>query len=469
MERVDGKTRETKALLNGIQEMAVRRMRLGRTSADCRGNWVWIGAFSTTGSANRTCAHTAAWHSRNRIGGINGSRTGGQDRPDGGHHWRPVAGTRFFRECLAKGQGKSSDERREWRQCIYAEIRSRVQSQGELSIQRMCELAGVSRASFYRHWEEREPDAAETELRDRIQRLALAHRYYGYRRITVLLQREGLAAGAKKVRRLMREDNLLAIAPRKFVVTTDSDHYFRVWPNLAQYLELTDINQLWVADLTYVRLEEEFVYLAVVLDAFSRRVIGWALARRMKTALPLAALEESADRAASVTGIGAPLGSGRAIRQSGVCGSAGAQWRGAEHEPAGRPWENGRCESFIKTLKQEEIDARPYRTMEELAAHVEEFIERIYNPVRLHSALAYLSPVEFEQQQERGKEAAAWLPASMSFPRHREISSDDQNHKFAGAGVKPAPATHRNEFQRGIPWRVALQQSPPPLSPPISL
>ena len=131
----------------------------------------------------------------------------------------------------------------------------------------MCELAGVSRASFYRHWEEREPSAAETELRAAIQRLSLAHRHYGYRRIAVLLHREGLVVGSKKVRRLMREDSLLAIRRRRFVVTTDSDHTFRVWPNLARNLDLTDINQLWVADFTFLRLGEEFAYLAVVLDA----------------------------------------------------------------------------------------------------------------------------------------------------------------------------------------------------------
>jgi transposase InsO family protein len=168
-----------------------------------------------------------------------------------------------------------------------------MRSQGGLSIQRMCELAGVSRASFYRHWEEREPTAAETELRGAIQRSALAHRYYGYRRIAVLLQREGLVIGAKKVRRLMREDNLLAIRRRKFVVTTDSNHSYRVWPNLAQYLELTDINQLWVADFTFVRMEEEFAYLAVVLDAYSRRVIGWSLGRAMNSSLVVEALTTS--------------------------------------------------------------------------------------------------------------------------------------------------------------------------------
>jgi putative transposase len=157
----------------------------------------------------------------------------------------------------------------------------------------MCELAGVSRASFYRYWQKQEPAAAETELRAAVQRLALVHRYYGYRRIAVLVKREGLAVGAKVVRRLMREDNLLAIRRRRFVVTTDWNHTFRVWPNLAQYLELTNINQLWVADFTFVRLEEEFVYLAVVLDAYSRRVMGWALDRTMTGSLTVKALERA--------------------------------------------------------------------------------------------------------------------------------------------------------------------------------
>ena len=288
----------------------------------------------------------------------------------------------------------------------------------------MCELAGVSRASFYRHWEEREPAAAETELRGVIQRLALAHRYYGYRRIAVLLQREGFAAGAKKVRRLMREDNLLAIRRRKFVATTDSDHCLRVWPNLAQYLELTDINQLWVADFTFVRLEEEFVYLAVVLDAYSRRVIGWSLGRAMNSSLVVQALKKALEERGPSPGLVHHSDQGSQYASMEYVDLLEASGAVLSMSHPGCPWENGRCESFIKTLKYEEIDARPYRTMEELAAHVEEFIERIYNPVRLHSALAYLSPVEFEQRHELGKETAAWLPASMSFPRHREISSD---------------------------------------------
>ena len=310
-----------------------------------------------------------------------------------------------------------------------------MQAQGGLSIQRMCELAGVSRASFYRSWEQQEPTAAEMALRDAIQRAALIHRHYGYRRIRILIQREGFAVGAKKVRRLMRQDNLLAIRRRKFVVTTDSEHTFKVYPNLAQYLELSDINQLWVADLTYVRLEEEFVYLAVVLDAYSRRVIGWALEATMGTTLTVTALEKAIASRQPQPGLvhhsdqGAQYAGADYVDRLEACGAVLSMSR------AGRPWENGRCESFIKTLKYEQLDARPYRTLEEVREHVEEFIERIYNPKRLHSALAYQSPMEFEKQQALREPTAKWMPATLSFLRHEEIYSDGLKHGNAGAGT----------------------------------
>ena len=155
----------------------------------------------------------------------------------------------------------------------------------------MCELATVSRASFYRYWEQKAPTEAEMALREALHRLAVGHRFYGYRRIAVLVQREGYEVGTKTVRRLMRQDNLLAVRRRKFVTTTNSDHNFVVYPNLADQLIVTDVNQLWVADITYIRLLQEFVYLAVVLDAFSRRAVGWALSRSLQASLPLAALE----------------------------------------------------------------------------------------------------------------------------------------------------------------------------------
>jgi putative transposase len=292
----------------------------------------------------------------------------------------------------------------------------------------MCELAGVSRASFYRNWEKREPTAAEMALRDAIQRAAAARPYYGYRRITKHIERHGFAVGAKKVRRLMREDNLLAIRRRKFVVTTESDHAFRIHPNLAQHMELTDVNQLWVADITYVRLLEEFVYLAVVLDAHSRRVIGWALGRTLESSLTRNALDKAIASRQPKPGLihhsdrGSQYASADYVHRLESLGAVLSMSR------PGRPWENGKCESFIKTLKREELDARPYRSLEELTDHVTEFIEQVYNQVRLHSALAYRSPVEFENQQRSLESTPEWMPATLSFLRHEEIYSDGQTH-----------------------------------------
>jgi putative transposase len=286
----------------------------------------------------------------------------------------------------------------------------------------MCELAGVSRASFYRDWEQKAPSDAETALRDAIQRTALAHRDHGYRRITPLIQRAGFLVGEEKVRRILRTDNLLAVRRRKFVVTTDSNHRFRVYPNLAESLELTTINQLWVADITYLRLRREFVFLAVVLDAFSRKAIGWELGRTLETRLALAALEAAiADRHPQPGLVhhsdrGTQYASNEYVKRLEACGAHLSMSRAAS------PWENGKCESFIKTLKREEIDARRYASFTELRDHVEEFIEQIYNQVRLHSALDYRSPVEFEQSQLPG---VPWSPAALTFLRHEEIYPDE--------------------------------------------
>jgi putative transposase len=296
-----------------------------------------------------------------------------------------------------------------------------MQSQGGLSIVRMCELAGVSRASFYRHWEEKAPTEAEMALRDAIQRIAVAHRFYGYRRVAVLAQREGYGVGSKKVRRLMKEDNLLAVRRRKFVATTDSDHDFVVYPNLSEHLILSDVNQLWVADITYVRLQAEFVYLAVVLDAFSRRAVGWSLGRNLQAALPLAALEKAIESRQPLAGLvhhsdrGSQYASQAYVKRLESIGAVLSMSR------SGRPWENGQCESFIKTLKREEVNARPYQTMEELEQHLAEFIEQIYNRVRLHSALGYLSPEEFEARPLSARTGPTWLPACLSFRSHEEV------------------------------------------------
>jgi len=166
--------------------------------------------------------------------------------------------------------------------------------QGSLSIERMCGLAQVSRAGFYRSLKEQRPVEEDMEVRSAIQQIALEHRRrYGSRRIAKTLRRRGMMVNRKRVARIMREDHLLAIQPKAFVVTTDSAHELEVYLNIASRMKLTGINQLGVADITYIRLKAEFVYLAVILDGYSRKVAGWALDRTLATRLPLAALEQA--------------------------------------------------------------------------------------------------------------------------------------------------------------------------------
>lgn len=290
-----------------------------------------------------------------------------------------------------------------------------------IGIQQMCELAQVSRASFYRGWEQKQPGEAETALRDVVQKTALDHRSYGYRRIGALINRTGWSAGAEKVRRILKEDNLLAIRRRKFVATSDPNHRFQIYPNLAERAELTHSDQVWVADITYIRLREEFVFLAVVLDGYSRKAIGWKLGRRLHTSLPLAALEMAlADRQPQPGLIhhsdrGTQYASDEYVQRLERCGAHLSMSRPA------RPWENGKCESFIRTLKKEEIDARPYSTFAELERHIDEFLDQVYNRVRLHSALGYQSPTEFEASPAQ---QVPWSPAALSFSRHEEIYPD---------------------------------------------
>jgi putative transposase len=272
---------------------------------------------------------------------------------------------------------------------------------GELAIETMCRLAQVSRASFYRHWSAAEPAREETALRDRLQRLALAHRHYGYRRIGALLKREGWCINAKRVLRLMREDNLLCLRSRAYApATTDSNHGWRVYPNLARRMVPMAPDRLWVADITYIRLAGGFVYLAVVLDAFSRKVVGWALAEHLAATLALAALDMAlADRKPapgelvhhSDRGVQyACADYARRLEEAGVLPSMS---RG------GCPTDNAKAESFMKTLKQEEVDGSAYRDLAHARSCIGDFIEQVYNRTRLHSALDYRSPMEFENDQ----------------------------------------------------------------------
>ena len=212
--------------------------------------------------------------------------------------------------------------------------------QGALGIERMCALTGVSRASYYRHWRRVAPGREQIELRDVLQRLAIDHRHYGYRRLTALLRRDGWAVNHKRVLRLMRTDNLLCLRRRAFVpATTDSRHDWRVVPNLARGMAVTGLDQLWVADITYLRLLEEFAFLAVVLDAFSRRVVGWAVEVHLRAALAIAALQMALAARRPQPG--------QLIHHSDRGVQGGFNWSSQQLEEEELRWPQGGCAALI--------------------------------------------------------------------------------------------------------------------------
>jgi transposase InsO family protein len=279
-----------------------------------------------------------------------------------------------------------------------------VKADRGLTIERMVGLGRVSRSGFYR-FDNAEPGPdPDMDLRDAIQKIAVEWPGYGRPRITAELRRRGWEVNPKRVYRLMREDNLLCVRKRKFVVTTDSSHTRPVYPNLARDMILTATDQLWRADITYIRLRDEFVFLAVILDAYSRRVIGWALDRTMEDSLPLAALRRALSR--RVAGPGLVHHSDRGSQYASNDYTDLLQAHGIEISMSrkGNPWDNAACESFMKTLKYEEVLRNEYRDLAEARASIREFLEKVYNQKRLHSALGYLPPAEFEQNS---KEAAS--------------------------------------------------------------
>jgi transposase InsO family protein len=277
-------------------------------------------------------------------------------------------------------------------------------SQGNPTIERLCALAGVSRAGYYRHWHASAPRREETVVRDAVQRIALKNRFYGHRRIAVELCKLGFVANKKRVLRLMRQDNLLCLRKRPFVPqTTDSQHRWPVVPNLARSMTPTGLDQLWVADITYVRMLEEFAYLAILLDAFSRRVVGWALDTQMQVKLVMAALMMALDARQPQPGClvhhsdrGTQYACGEytdVLKSRGILASMSR---------LGNPYDNAKAESFMKTLKHEEVDGTLYRDVRHARRQIAVFIEDVYNRSRLHSALNYRSPLEFEAELHHG-------------------------------------------------------------------
>lgn len=287
--------------------------------------------------------------------------------------------------------------------------------QGSLSIERMCQLARVSRAGFYRFLKAHVPSEEETEVRSAIQQVVLQHRrLYGYRRVTAELKRRGMEVNHKRVARIMREDNLLAVQPKDFGNSTHFNDALDVYMNLPRRMRLNSVDQLWVADITYIRLQAEFVYLAVILDGFSRKVVGWKLDRALTSRLAADALKSAIELRRPLPG--AVHHSDRGVQYTSPEYVALLKLYGMVHSmsrPA-NPYDNASCESFLKTLKREEIYANKYRDLEDLRSHIEEFIDGYYNQKRLHSALGYQTPEEFEAQTH-GKTEAELCSATLRF------------------------------------------------------
>ena len=259
-------------------------------------------------------------------------------------------------------------------------------------------MLDLARNSYYYKIKEQseQQQKQEADIRDRIEHIACEFPRYGYRRITKQLARDGYALNHKRVLRIMRENSLLCVLKRKWTTTTDSKHSFRRYPNLIKNLLVKTLNRLWVADITYIRILTTFVYLAVILDAFSRKVVGYAISKSLEDDLTIIALKSALAR--------------RQLRKGCIHHSdQGLQYASDDYidilkehgfqismSAKGNPYDNAMAESFIKTLKHEEVYLWDYKTFDDVAKRIPFFIEQVYNTKRLHSSLGYVPPDEFE-------------------------------------------------------------------------
>jgi putative transposase len=313
---------------------------------------------------------------------------------------------------LAAHRGAADAAGIEWKSAVYRKVQEEVKADRGLTIERMVELGRVSRSGFYRFHEDGPtgPDP-DMDLRDAIQRIALEWPSYGRPRITAELRRRGWTVNPKRVYRILREDNLLCVRKRKFVVTTDSNHGRKVYPNLAGEMVVTDVDQLWVADITYIRLQDEFVFLAVILDACSRRVIGWALERTLEDELTLAALRMALSQRSIQPGLVHHSDRGSQYASTDYTDLLKARGIDISMSRKANPWDNAACESFMKSLKYEEVLRNEYRDLGEARRSIVRFLEQVYNEKRLHSALGYRPPAEFEQALLAVKQTAPTMRA----------------------------------------------------------
>jgi len=268
-------------------------------------------------------------------------------------------------------------------------------AQGSLPIKRACELLSISRSWYYAY--QRRDLGADTELQDVIERIVLDQPGYGYRRVSAQLQRMGYVANHKRVLRIMRENSWLCRLVRQRRMTTLSDHGEPIHPNLLPETEINGINQVWVADITYIRLRNEFVYLAVILDAYSRKVVGWNLSDRLDVTLSLTALE--AALAARRVPPGVIHHSDRGVQYAAAAYVELARSAGMRLSMSRKacPTDNPQAESFFRTLKVEQVYLSEYRDYQDAHSQIAHFIEDVYNCKRLHSSLGYAPPVEFEE------------------------------------------------------------------------